>query len=375
MEKKIKVLHYIPGFNDGGIEARLLDWYKGIDKTRVEFVVVKMGDDLSKKAERFVELGGRFRNIPKLSISNFRSYYKSLEKVIRDENPQIIHVHCMNTGMFCLKIAKKLGIKTRILHSRTTNFLPDEKYLFVKKIIKKITPLYANVFFACSYEAGLWGNGKKNANKTVVIKNGIDYQLFNFDVDKRNSKRTELNIRDKKVIGTIGRLSSQKNLLFLIDVFNEIKRNDISNVYHLVIVGSGNVKSKLLEKVEEMGLKDDVTIIEAQQDVWNYYMAFDIFVGTSFYEGFGTTAIESQATGLPTILSTGFPKSIEISNYVKRLPLSKGVEYWADEILKTDYRDRTIADAENVRAHGYSSSDVAKMLEEFYLTSSKKYSK
>ena len=369
MKNKVKVVHYIPGFNDGGIESRLLDWYRNIDKNKIEFVVIKMGDNLSDKANEFIKLDGKFRNIPYLKLKNIFCYFKELKKVLKEEKPDVVHVHCMNTGLFCLKSAKSLGIKTRILHSRTTDFLPDEKHLLLKKLIKKLTPQYATDFFACSYEAGVWGNGKKNANKTIVIKNGIELPLFVFDNKKRLKKRAELGLNDKFIIGTIGRLSSQKNLTFLIEVFNKILTKDKEDKYHLVIVGSGNMKETLKMQARKLDIVDRISFIEAQNDVWNYYMAFDIFVSTSFYEGFGTTAIESQATGLPTILSTGFPETVEISDYVMRISLSERVDYWSDSILKMKIRNRTRKDAEKIEQKGYSAKAVAKLLENYYIDS------
>ena len=47
--KKIKVLHYIPGFNEGGIEARLLDWYRNMDRSKIQFYIIKLNNVTSDK--------------------------------------------------------------------------------------------------------------------------------------------------------------------------------------------------------------------------------------------------------------------------------------------------------------------------------------
>lgn len=366
MTRKIKIIHYIPGFDVGGIESRLLDWYRNIDRNKVEFIVIKMNNKLSEKAREFIELGGRFCNIPSLNSKSIFQYIKALDKVLKEEKPDIVHVHCMNSGLFCLYLAKKNNIKTRIFHSRTTDFLPNEKNLFIKKIIKKLTPKFATDYFACSYEAGVWGNGKKNSSKTIVINNGIELPLFKYDDNNRMRIRKELHIDDKLVIGTIGRLSPQKNLFFLLELFNQVMKKDDNNKYHLVIVGSGPLESEIIEKLNELNISDKVTLIPSKINVWDYYMAFDIFISTSYYEGFGTTAIEAQATGVPTILSTGFPEKVVISDYVKRIDLQDPIDEWFNAIINTKKRKRSNSDCINVDKNGYSAKAVAKQLEEFY---------
>lgn len=370
MNKKIKVVHYIPGFEIGGIESRLLDWYRNIDRSKIEFVVIRLNEKESDKAKEFIDLGGKFYNLPKLNLKSFFRFFKELKKVFEIEKTDIVHVHCLNSGIFCLMAAKKMKVKTRILHARTTDYLPNEKNKLIKTILKKITPYFATDYFACSYEAGLWGNGKKNADKTIVIKNGIELPLFNYNETTRKETRKKLGLENKIILGTIGRLSPQKNLLFLIELFNKISKNDADNKYCLVIIGDGDMYNKINEKILKLDLTNKVKIIESKFDVWNYYMAFDIFISTSFYEGFGTTAIEAQATGVPTILSTGFPESVVVSDYAKRISLDESIDNWIDLIIKTEARIRSKRDAENVEEKGYSAKAVAKGLEDFYCSKS-----
>ena len=142
--EKIKVIHYIPGFNSGGIESRLIDWYRYIDREKIEFIVIKLNNnDTSDKIKELVSLGGRYYNLPPFNLKKMKTYMHELKKILINEKPYILHVHSLSTGIFPLLIAKKNGIKTRILHSRTTDYLPNEKNSFIKKILKAITPNYA----------------------------------------------------------------------------------------------------------------------------------------------------------------------------------------------------------------------------------------
>ena len=99
-------------------------------------------------------------------------------------------------------------------------------------------------------------------------------------------------------------------------------------------------------------------------------MAFDIFVGTSLYEGFGTTAIESQATGLPTILSTGFPEVVVLSDLTNRLSFDD-TNQWVSLIEAKIGKRNHHQGMESVISSGYSAESVAKYLQDFYEKNSK----
>ncbi len=360
---KIKVIHYIPGFNMGGIESRLVDWYREIDRNKIEFIVIKNNNIESEKLKEFVSLGGRFYNLPHLELKKIKIYLNKLKEILKKENPDIIHVHTISVAIFPLYIAKQLGIKTRILHSRTTSRKTD-KNKFVKTILHFLAIKYATDYFACSIEAGLWAFGKKNINNVKVIKNGIYLEKFNFDETIRNKMRENLKIKNNIVIGSVSRLCEQKNILFLIDIFNEIYK--INNNYKMILVGEGDLRKKIENKINLLKLSDAIKLVGAHSDVWNYYMAFDIFLGTSSFEGFGTTAIEAQATGLPSVLSTGFPETVEVTDFVKRLALEDDTKIWAREILNMKRRNRSKEDTKKIDDAGFSAKSVAKELERFY---------
>lgn len=368
----IKVLHYAPGFNSGGIESRLLDWYRNIDRTKIKFYLLKLNqNDNSYNINQFKDMGGEVFNLPPFRIDNVISFEKVLKQLFREYKFDVVHVHDLSSGIFVLSAAKKAGVKCRILHSRTTDYLPGEKNVLVKKILKSMTPIFATDYFACSNEAGLWGMGKKRASLLKVIKNGIQTERFKFSESRRNYIRSQLKIKEKFVIGTISRLSAQKNILFLIEIFKQLQ--NILNDSILVLVGEGGMRNDIEQKIKKEGLEGKVILVGEQSNVWDYYMAFDVFVGTSYYEGFGTTAIESQATGTPTVLSTGFPEVVCISDYVTRINLDSGIDKWVEAILNYKGMRFNAEGIQLVEKAGYSAQLVAKYLEYFYITKVQDY--
>lgn len=360
----ITVLHYAPGFKTGGIESRLLDWYRNIDRNQIRFVLVKLNnlDDTENIAE-FFELGGTFYNLPPFSSKSAISFSKKISDIIQKEKVDIVHVHDVNTGVFVLREAKRHGIKCRILHSRTTSNLPHEKNVFIKAIFRKLAPIYANHYFACSIEAGEWGIGHRYKDKIRVIKNGIQADRFVFDNVTRDRIRKQLGVTDNIVVGTVGRLSDQKNLPFLLVVFNNVLNKH--KEYRLVIVGDGD-RSILQRYFKQNPISDYVILTGDKKNVWDYYMSFDVFCGTSLYEGFGTTAIESQASGLPTLVSNRFPETVIISDFIWRLPINE-IECWSDMIVQNEGKRYAKDGIQAVNQNGYNANYVAKELESFYM--------
>ena len=363
----ITVLHYAPGFKTGGIESRLLDWYRNIDRDQIRFVLIKLNNiDDTENIREFKNLGGVFYNISPLTLKTAFSFSNKIKKILIKEKVDVVHVHDVNSGVFVLRVAKMLGISCRILHSRTTSNLPHEKNVWIKTLFRKIAPLYANHYFACSIEAGIWGIGKRYINRIKVIKNGIQIDSFIYNEDIREEIRKNLHFEKNTIIGTVGRLSDQKNIPFLLDVFRELIKDNLN--YRLVIVGDGD-RNISNDYYDTFPISDYIVLVGDKKNVWDYYMAFDVFLGTSLYEGFGTTAIEAQATGLATVVSDAFPSTVIVSEHIQRISLMESPTVWAEKIKKQMFRTRTKEDAIQVEKKGYSANMIAKELEKFYIES------
>ena len=109
-----------------------------------------------------------------------------------------------------------------------------------------------------------------------MLKNAIDSQNFIADADIRNEIRKELGLKDKFVVGHVGRLHPQKNHDFLIDVFAEIKKKKPDA--ELILVGTGPLEEKVKSKVVEKGLSDCVHFLGNRKDMNRIYQAMDVFV-------------------------------------------------------------------------------------------------
>lgn len=209
-----------------------------------------------------------------------------------------------------------------------------------------------------------WKKIVKNQNYKV-ISNSIDAKKFSFNLTTRENIRNQLKINGKYVIGHVGRMTEPKNHLFLIDVFYELckLRNDVV----LLLVGDGDLKNVIKDKLTDYSLQDKVLMIGNTANPSVFYQAMDIFVFPSLWEGFGNVAIEAQTSGLLCIVSERIPKEITIDlKLVKVLNLSDGAQVWAKTIdLLSGYkREDHVLQA---CLSGYDIEENTKFLQNFFL--------
>ncbi|MGE7905349.1 glycosyltransferase family 1 protein [Peribacillus sp. NPDC094092] len=369
MYKKVKILHYVPGFDHGGIESRLIDWYKNIDRDKIQFDLIKLTPDTENPLiVKFKELGGKVYTLPKFSPKTYFKYQKELKKFFNEHDYNAVHCHSPITGHFVLQRAMKSGIPIRILHSRTTQFNSDSSFIPIRNYLKKLSTIYATDYFACSKEAGTWLFGEKAIldKKVKIIDNGIEAENFIFNNNTRMKLREKLKLNNNFVIGNVGRFSTVKNHSFMIDIFNEICKVNKNSI--LMLLGDGPTEENIKAKVKELNLVDKVLFLGRQTDVEKYLQAMDVFLFPSQFEGFGTVAIEAQTAGLRCIVSDGVPFSVDVTDLIEHLPLSIGPEKWADNILQYSkgYKRNNMYE-EIVRA-GFDVKSTIKFLEKFYLS-------
>ena len=284
LDEKIIVAHIMGKWNGGGVESVVMNYYKNIDRNRIQFHFLCDEDSTDIPYEEIEKLGGKVIVIP--PYQKLFKYQKELYRIFKENNYKIIHSHINALSVFPLRIAKKAGVPIRIAHSHSTSNKKEWKKNILKMILRPFSKLYANNYFACTEYAGKWLFGKKVVERKElnVINNAIDLKKFEFNENTREDLRKELGIKeDTIVIGHIGRFMKQKNHEFLIDVFEKaIKQDD--NIY-LILVGQGPLEDKIKEMAKEKGIEYKILFLGQRNDVNKLYQAMDIFVLPSLYEG------------------------------------------------------------------------------------------
>lgn len=344
--------------NGGGVEAVIMNYYRHIDRTKVQFDFIIDEDSTNIPREEIEKLGGHVILCP--PYQKMRKYMKFLEKLFREKKYRIVHSNINTLSVFPLKAAKKAGVPVRIAHSHNTSNPREIKRNLIKNILRKFSKKYATDYFACGEAAGRYqfGNRVFDAGKVKIIPNAIDVEKFKFDPDARKKLRKEIGIKDDDfVIGHVGAFRKQKNHTFLIDVFAEVKK-ERKNA-KLVLVGQGPLREQIEEKVKKLGLENDVFFLGQRNDTNKLYSVFDVFCLPSLYEGLPVVGIEAQANGVSCVFSKNITQEIFINENVEKSNI-EDMHSMAEMLILASRKNK-------VRVKAFNILDATKSLEKYYL--------
>lgn len=365
MKEPLVVAQIMGKFSGGGVESVVMNYYRHIDKTKVQFDFICDSDSTGIPYEEIEQLGGRVIIVP--PYQNFFSYQKKMRQVLRLGNYKIVHSHISTLSVFPLRIAKKVGVPVRIAHCHSTSNKKEWKRNLIKQILKPFSKLYATNYFACSELAGRWLFGNKTFDKgnVYILNNAIDLDKFKYDEELRKNKRKELNIKDDTlVIGHIGRFVMQKNHEFLIDVFNELQKINENSV--LLLAGEGPLVDKIKQKVVDLNLVDKVRFLGQRNDANELYQSFDVFLLPSLYEGLPVVGVEAQASGLLCFFSTDMTKETKVLESSTFISLEKKPDIWAQRIIEKYQSYRRTDVKSEISENGFNIKEEAKKLEKKY---------
>ena len=360
MEQPIRVLQVIGSMNRGGAENFIMNIYRNIDRSKVQFDFLVCSKQKAAFDNEIEALGGKiYRDIDYLNSKNILKYQSLCDDFFKNHNYKIVHCHIGSVAQFVLRAAKKNGAIT-VSHSHMAAADLKSKILYIP-----ITK-HSDYLFACSKGAAISRYGKKvlENNNCKVINNAIDINKFSFDESLRDSIRKNLSVENNFVIGHIGRFHEQKNHSFIIDIFNEVLL--INKNAKLVLAGKGDLESDIKSKVDEFGISDKVIFLGLVDNPEEVLNAFDLLLFPSLYEGLPVSVVEAQANGLRCLLSDTVSPDTKITDLVEFYSLENSASRWAEKVLSySDYSHKDTS--EQIRKSGYDARELAKELEKFYL--------
>lgn len=361
--KPMRVLQISYAMDLGGAETLIMNLYRNIDRSMVQFDFLLHCPHESAYEKEILSLGGRIYKIPRYLGYNKLSYERNLSLFLK-AHPEhiIIHDHLMDSASETLKVAKRLG-RITVAHSHIAD-VPFSLREIIRFLFRRNLWKIADYRFACSESAGKWlYRGKAGF---TILRNGIITERFAYSGQTRGIKRKEFGIAEStRLIGTIGRMVNQKNQGRLLDVIKHLV--DFEDNAKLMLVGEGPLETELKAKVGKLNLEDHVIFTGPRTDVNELLSAMDVFVLPSLYEGLGIVLVEAQASGLPCVFTDTIPKDVDlIPELIHRVSLSVSDEAWAKTILDS----RPLKNRENawetVADKGYDIRNSAQQLQVFY---------
>lgn len=356
----IRILHVVTHMNRGGLETMIMNYYRNINRKKVQFDFLVHREYKADYDEEIEQLGGKIYRISQLNPFSM-PYRKKLNNFFKTHSEyQIVHVHqdCMSS--IILKAAKKNGVKVRIAHSHNSSQDKNMKYI-IKIFYRHLISKYATDLIACGYSAGKW---MFSCDDFCILNNAIDTKQYKFDTEKRKYIREQFGIAENELlVGHVGRFSFSKNHAFLIQIFQNIERKTKAK---LLLVGDGELRLEIEKKVRELKIENKVIFTGVRPDVSDLMQAMDVFVFPSLYEGLPVTMVEAQAAGLPCVISSNIPKeTVLIPELVKILSLSDSEGKWSETILEMAKMERKNTGLK-IKEKGFDIEESAKWLENFY---------
>lgn len=351
--------------NRGGAEAFIMNLYRKIDRSKVQF------DFLTSKEgvydNEIKRLGGVVHRIPYITEVGPQKYHRSLNAFFqKHSNYQIVHSHMDKMSGFILSCAKENHIPIRIAHSHNTSSEGNKVIQLYKWYLGKKIKHSATDRFACSEQAGTW-LFKNEGLSYQLINNGIDINVYQYNHNLREHARDKLGIKENQfLIGQIGRFNHQKNHHFSVEMFSRFLIGQ--QEARLIFVGDGVLKKKTEGLVERLGLNKLVTFTGVRSDIPDLLSAFDVLLFPSFHEGMPVALIEAQASGLPCLAANTITPDVDLELGLVHFLDLNDKERWnkALSVISRKKATRHIS-THLLEGKGFDITDTATWLQQFYL--------
>jgi len=306
----MKILICITHGNIGGATNSVFWLAKGFKERGVEVKVgFGEGEYLKEKLEKEKIDFIKFKWLKRTHnpLSNLFFIFE-IKKFLDKEKFDVCHFNSTNAlfGAIGAKISKSKP-KTIFTFHGLSILDPNYKKDWYLKII--YWSVFKFLLFFVDIPVFVSKNNLEIAKKLKLVKeerviyNGIpEPEFLEREITRKFfEEKIKIDLKDKFLIGSIGRLDYSKNYEFLIEVFPEILKIKQNSV--LIIVGEGQERKKLKKLIEEKNLKEKIFLIGEIKDASKYLKAFDLFVLPSRYEGLSITLIEALFAEIPILAS------------------------------------------------------------------------
>ncbi|GIM30238.1 hypothetical protein CPJCM30710_29040 [Clostridium polyendosporum] len=294
----IRILQVILSSHIAGTEKHIIDLVRKLDKSKFQVDVICCGGTLE---EKFKSMGVKVHTIQVKGNKDLRAII-DLYKLIKKENYDIVHNHLSISTLMGTIAARLAGVKTIITTEHLWSSFNEEMSMISNKIhlfIHRLLSLFITKIIAVAnaVKSFLVDNAYFDENKIVVIHNCIGDECVE---EKNTNLREELNIKEEDVLlGIVGRLSYEKGHLLLLEAFSKIDNKNVK----LIIVGDGELKDDITDKISELNINDRVIMFGFTNDVQSVYEAIDILVLTSYRECLPLVLLEAMSHKKPCIAS------------------------------------------------------------------------
>lgn len=332
----VRVLHVVGAMNRGGAETMLMNLYRALDRTRLQFDFLEFSDGVSDYAPEIERLGGRIYTMEwSQHPLRVRRTLAALTALLCSAGPfAAVHSHVLLANGLVLAGARRADVGCRISHSHSTS---DAGLGVVaggyRALARSLIRRNATVLAGCSGEAGTFLHGAREfADRGVVIANAVDTSRFMpLSGEERAERRRSSGIGDDcLVLASVARLEPVKNHAFLVELASELESRGVD--FRMCWIGAGSLGPQLASEVSQRGLDEHVKMMGLRTDVEAILQICDAVLMPSLYEGIPVALVEAQATGVPCFVSDRVSREVDLGlGLCRHLPITRAAA-WAEAI-------------------------------------------
>lgn len=340
-QNPIKILHIMSAYG-GGISSFIRNKLSAVDKRKIVFDVVTFNDYPQAFALEVEQMGGQVYQIPNPKKEGFLNYFKTYLAILKNNGPYDM-IHCHVAGHRALTfylLSRAAGVKRFIVHAhRSQSYYENGLPLKVKistRLNQMMNRFSARQMVSCGIQASEYYFGKKPIVNQIImhIPNSIDLDKYcdGDDGDFQARLKEDLHLPENHtIIGHVGRFDDNKNHSLMLDIIATLKKDHYSFTW--LFIGTGVNFDKVKEEIHRRGLNEQVRLLGRREDLHRLYPLMDVFVLPSFSEGLPTVCIESQAAGVPCVVSDTITREIDMGlGMVRFLPLKNAIPAWVEAI-------------------------------------------
>lgn len=362
VDEPIRILQSVAGLGRGGLEQIIMNWYRSVDRSKIQFdFVAEEGVGSGDHEAEIRALKGRIFYVPRYTSINPVAYAQKWYQLLA-AHPEwrVIHAHHTTPAPIYLMVARVMG-RTCIAHSHTTDNQRSIKAV-ARRLLGRPLNVIAHKRLACGVDAG---RAMFGTDHFEVIPNSINMKEFAFSLESRKAVRADLKIDDSLVIGHVGRFTDVKNHAHVVRVFEELLGR--LPTARLLLIGEGPLRMETERLVHLSGLDEKVQFLGSRADIGRIMAAMDVFLLPSLYEGLPVTLVEAQANGLPCVISSSITDEVRLTPHVMGVDLDAPIEEWVAAVVSAPIGlDDRVAAAEKLRGGAYDVDQAVERVSNLY---------
>jgi glycosyltransferase involved in cell wall biosynthesis len=292
---KTHVAHILSSFGMGGQERVAFDLAVSQLRAGCQVSALSLAPPPDGPlAAEFLAAGARVDRVARPKPGVDPMLVLRIARWLRQHGVQLVHTHNRMALIYGAPAARLA--RAAIVHTKHGYNPRGGTRLFAGKLAAR----FVDAFVAVSDETAEFARKRREVDerRLVVIPNGIELGRFHPEPTARVRIRGELGIPDDAwVIGTVGRIATEKNHALLVRAMSPL----LGPTIRLVIAGDGPLLPELRALTASLGSATYVHLLGVRRDVPDILNALDVFAMSSNIEGLPLVLLEAMATGLPVV--------------------------------------------------------------------------